>query len=148
MQFIIDAEAQLLDSTRTELSPYAALLGQVIALAADDCRRALKAPAFNALSDREMIEAASAASFLLSTTCRFMISVIGLEPDAIRLSAALGNATLARLNLNLVDIDATPEQWCRAIELATRSATVGKAVTPLSRVVRYRQESFHFALAG
>jgi len=148
MQFLIDAESPLVDPTRSELHPAAELFGQVIALAADDCRRALQAPAYSALTDRQMIESCSAAVFLLSVDGQAMICATGMGQECIKLATLLAKATLTRLNLSADEIRGTPQEWCKAIELASRSGAVRHNVTPISGAVRFRQESFQLVFAA
>lgn len=143
METLLDGEAPVVEPTRTEVSPHVELLARVIALAADDCRRVVSAPAYSALTKRARVEGASAAAFFLSEDGRAMIMASGLGHEAIKLGNRLAKAALARLRLGEGDLTGSPEAWHRALDRLNLDEAI-----PLGRTVSGRQEEFAFAHAA
>lgn len=115
------------------------LLSLVIALAVDDCTRAIEAPAYKALSKREWIEAASAARFLLSQEGKGMMLGIGLPRVSLLISAGLARKVFDRLGLSeAVVFSVSQEEWKHAIDVLQ---------WPKAVAGRYEQTRFGFAYA-
>lgn len=98
------------------------LLAAVILLAMDDCKRVLKAPAWSALTVRQILECASAARFLLSLDGKAMIMAFslgrgdGMEKIAITRCSELARSALDRLQMSEEEVLSGPNrQWARVI---------------------------------
>lgn len=109
-----------IETTRTELTVGQEVFGRVIALAAEDCKRVLKAPGWYALTKREVVEGASAARFFLSDEGKAMAFACGLARTGMLAGVALARATIARIGIDeqLIFAD-SQEDWIKAIHDAT-----------------------------
>lgn len=143
MNHPFDGEAPLIGVTRSEMPNTQWLLGKVVALAASDCKRALTANAGCALTNRELIEAASACRFFLTDEGRAMVRLTtGVE--GLRLATALAETTLRRLRIDRKALLANSNaDWCRTLDKLDMGCA--PAVAPL---VRGRQEAFAFDVAA
>lgn len=112
----VDGQQPIIVNSKGELPPAAALLGEVVALAAWDCRRALKSAASGKPKEHELTEAASACRFFLSATGQSIIHAVGLGHEGVRAGESLARTTLNRLDIDTAEILDGPESiWAKVV---------------------------------
>lgn len=136
MENYVQGEAPIIGVTRSELTAPAMLLASVVALAAVDCKRAMALACGEGLTERQLIESASACRFFLSPEGQGMIHASGLGHDAVRAGLALARTALRRIGLTENDVmNEPPEAWQHMIEkLSLKKSKV------LAQIVPGRQE--------
>lgn len=126
------------------LTPPRELLAAAVALAADDCRAVLGAPAWRMTSEPIVLWALSAARFFLSEEGKATICALGLGRKGIEAGEALARAVLRRTRLTLRDIEGAPADWCAAIEVERPSFD---RMPRVADACRGRQEAFPLPMA-
>ena len=132
MENYVQGEAPIIGVTRSELTAPAMLLASVVALAAVDCKRALALAAGDGLTERQLIESASACRFFLSPEGQGMIHASGLGHEAVKAGLALARTALRRLGLTEHDVmNEAPDAWQHMIDKLNmkKSRVLGRIVT-------------------
>lgn len=143
----VDGEAPIIVNSKGELAPAAALLGEVIALAAWDCRRALKSASTGKPKPLELMAAASACRFFLTATGHSIIHAAGLGQAGVRAGVALARTTLQRLDIESSEIMDGPDAiWAKVVTKsnlkhapAVSAGIKGRASPPFQLVPPFQQ---------
>jgi|GEM_PF-2587361 len=125
--------------TRTAMSASAELLCEVVAIAADDCRTALKRNAEGRIKPRDLALAASACRFFLSQDGEAVMMASGLGCAAVKAGRALARTTMDRLNLHKDEILAdNNNSWTKVVQ----RESLEFAPTMKSKLARYKAPAF------